>query len=152
MNQATVLGRLTRDPDIKVTQSGMTVARFTLAVDRPHKKGQQGVTDWIRCVAFGHTAEAIGNYVYKGQRLLVEGEIHTGSYTDKNGQKVNTTDVAVNHAEFIEKRENTQQSYQAQGNGHSSFEQFGTVVNNQQSNSGNQGGPAELPFDEEIPF
>ena len=75
MNTAIILGRLTRDPDIKVSQSGMTIAHFTLAVNRGYKKEQKQEADFINCVAFGKTAEAIGNYVYKGQRLLVEGRI-----------------------------------------------------------------------------
>lgn len=68
MNVAFILGRLTRDPVIKASQSGMTIARFTLAVNRLNKKGQNQEADFINCVAFGKTAEAIGNYVYKGQQ------------------------------------------------------------------------------------
>lgn len=104
MNAAIILGRLTRDPVIKVTQGGMTIARFTLAVNRLNKTGQNPEADFINCVAFGKTADAIGNYVYKGQRLLVEGRIQTGSYTSKSGEKKFTTEIAVNRAEFIEKR------------------------------------------------
>lgn len=104
MNAAIILGRLTRDPVIKVTQGGMTIARFTLAVNRLNKMGQNPEADFINCVAFGKTADAIGNYVYKGQRLLVEGRIQTGSYTSKSGEKKFTTEIAVNRAEFIEKR------------------------------------------------
>lgn len=104
MNAAIILGRLTRDPVIKATQSGMTIARFTLAVNRLNKKGQNPEADFINCVAFGKTADAISNYVYKGQRLLVEGRIQTGSYTSKSGEKKFTTEISVNRAEFIEKR------------------------------------------------
>lgn len=104
MNAAIILGRLTRDPVIKVTQGGMTIARFTLAVNRLNKTGQNPEADFINCVAFGKTADAIGNYVYKGHRLLVEGRIQTGSYTSKSGEKKFTTEIAVNRAEFIEKR------------------------------------------------
>lgn len=104
MNAAIILGRLTRDPVIKVTQGGMTIARFTLAVNRLNKTGQNPEADFINCVAFGKTADAIGNYVYKGQRLLVEGRIQTGSYTSKSGEKKFTTEIAVNRSEFVEKR------------------------------------------------
>lgn len=90
MNIAIILGRMTRDPDIKVSQSGMTIARFTLAVNRGYKKDQKQEADFINCVAFGKTAESIGNYVYKGQRLLVEGRIQTGHYTDKSNQNAST--------------------------------------------------------------
>lgn len=133
MNVAFILGRLTRDPVIKASQSGMTIARFTLAVNRLNKKGQNQEADFINCVAFGKTAEAIGNYVYKGQRLLVEGRIQTGSYTSKSGEKKYTTEISVNRAEFIEKRSETS----TQGNSHAGshnappvgFEQMGTEVN-----------------------
>lgn len=104
MNVAIILGRLTRDPIIKASQSGMVIARFTLAVNGLNKKGQKQEADFINCVAFGKTAEAIGNYVYKGQRLLVEGRIQTGHYTDKNGETKYTTEIAVNRSEFVEKR------------------------------------------------
>lgn len=136
MNVAIILGRLTRDPVIKASQSGMTIARFTLAVNRLNKKGQNQEADFINCVAFGKTAEAIGNYVYKGQRLLVEGRIQTGSYTSKSGEKKFTTEISVNRAEFIEKRSETS----TQGNSHAGshnappvgFEQMGTEVKDPQ--------------------
>lgn len=136
MNTAIILGRLTRDPDIKVSKSGMTIARFTLAVNRGYKKDQKQEADFISCVAFGKTAEAIGNYVYKGQRLLVEGRIQTGSYTSKSGEKKFTTEISVNRAEFIEKRSETS----TQGNSHAGshnappvgFEQMGTEVKDPQ--------------------
>lgn len=136
MNVAIILGRLTRDPVIKASQSGMTIARFTLAVNRLNKKGQNPEADFINCVAFGKTAEAIGNYVYKGQRLLVEGKIQTGSYTSKSGEKKFTTEISVNRAEFIEKRSESS----TQGNSHADthntppvgFEQMGTEVNDPQ--------------------
>ena len=136
MNVAIILGRLTRDPVIKASQSGMTIARFTLAVNRLNKKGQNQEADFINCVAFWKTAEAIGNYVYKGQRLLVEGRIQTGSYTSKSGEKKFTTEISVNRAEFIEKRSETS----TQGNSHAGshnappvgFEQMGTEVKDPQ--------------------
>lgn len=136
MNAAIILGRLTRDPVIKASQSGITIARFTLAVNRLNKKGQNQEADFINCVAFGKTAEAIGNYGYKGQRLLVEGRIQTGSYTSKSGEKKYTTEISVNRAEFIEKRSETS----TQGNSHADshnappvgFEQMGTEVNDPQ--------------------
>lgn len=136
MNVDFILGRLTRDPVIKASQSGMTIARFTLAVNRLNKKGQNQEADFINCVAFGKTAEAIGNYVYKGQRLLVEGRIQTGSYTSKSGEKKYTTEISVNRAEFIEKRSETS----TQGNSHAGshnappigFEQMGTEVKDPQ--------------------
>lgn len=133
MNAAIILGRLTRDPVIKATQSGMTIARFTLAVNRLNKKGQNPEADFINCVAFGKTADAIGNYVYKGHRLLVEGRIQTGSYTSKSGEKKYTTEISVNRVEFIEKRsEIPMQVNSHAGNQNVStggFEQMGTETN-----------------------
>lgn len=136
MNTAIILGRLTRDPDIKVSQSGMTIARFTLAVNRGYKKDQKQEADFINCVAFGKTAEAIGNHVYKGQRLLVEGRIQTGHYTDKNGETRYATEIAVNRSEFVEKRpEGSTQGNYHEGNQNTpagGFERFGTVVEDPQ--------------------
>lgn len=136
MNTAIILWRLTRDPDIKVSKSGMTIARFTLAVNRGYKKDQKQEADFISCVAFGKTAEAIGNYVYKGQRLLVEGRIQTGHYTDKNGETRYTTEIAVNLSEFVEKRsESSTQGNYHEGNQNApagGFEQMGTVVEDPQ--------------------
>lgn len=135
MNAAIVLGRLTRDPVIKATQGGMTIARFTLAVNRLNKTGQNPEADFINCVAFGKTADAIGNYVYKGQRLLVEGRIQTGSYTSKSGEKKFTTEIAVNRAEFIEKRsESSTQGSSHTGNQNAptgGFGQLGTATKEQ---------------------
>lgn len=132
MNVAIILGRLTRDPIIKASQSGMAIARFTLAVNGLNKKGQKQEADFINCVAFGKTAEAIGNYVYKGQRLLVEGRIQTGHYTDKNGETKYTTEIAVNRSEFVEKRSesSTQGNYRDdnQNAPTGGFGQFGTAT------------------------
>lgn len=145
MNAAIILGRLTRDPVIKVTQGGMTIARFTLAVNRLNKTGQNPEADFINCVAFGKTADAIGNYVYKRQRLLVEGRIQTGSYTSKSGEKKFTTEISVNRAEFIEKRSESS----TQGNSHAGnqnaptggFGQFGTATKELQAME-----QEEIPF------
>ena len=131
MNVAIILGRLTRDPIIKASQSGMVIARFTLAVNGLNKKGQKQEADFINCVAFGKTAEAIGNYVYKGQRLLVEGRIQTGHYTDQNGETKYTTEIAVNRSEFVEKRsESSTQNYRDdnQNAPTGGFGQFGTAT------------------------
>ena len=104
MNQVTLLGRLTRDPEMKFAQgNGMAITRFSIAVNRKMKKGE---ADFINCVAFGKTGEAIAQYVTKGNRLLVNGSIQTGSYENKEGIRVNTTDIIVNNFEFIEKSEN----------------------------------------------
>ncbi len=126
MNHIVLLGRLTKDQEITVTQSGVQILRFILAVDRAKKKDQETETDFISCIAFGKTAEVISTYCHKGQRILIDGRIQTGSYTDKAGNKKYTTDVIVNHMEFIERRETDKPS--AQNGTKVGFEDMGTVV------------------------
>ena len=107
MNKVIIMGRLTRDPDIRYsgTDNQLAVARYTLAVDRRVKKdGGEDSADFISCVAFGKTAEFAEKYIRKGTKLLVEGRIQTGSYTNKDGQKVYTTDVVVENSEFAESK------------------------------------------------
>lgn len=108
MNKVVLMGRLTRDPDVKYTQQQMCAARFTLAVDRRFKKdGEQQTADFISCVAFGKTGEFIEKYCHQGTKLVVEGRIQTGSYTNRDGNKVYTTDVVVEQAEFAESKSTT---------------------------------------------
>lgn len=95
MNAAIILGRLIRDPVIKATQSGMTIARFTLAVNRLNKKGQNPEADFINCVAFGKTADAIGNNTHKGTYVGVVGRIQVRSYDDKDGKKRWVTEIVA---------------------------------------------------------
>ena len=100
MNHVCLIGRLTRDPDVKMTQSGDKVARYTLAVDR---SGKDKGADFISCVTFGKTADFVSAYLHKGTKIGVEGRIQTGSYTKMDGQKVYTTDVVVNNHTFCER-------------------------------------------------
>lgn len=100
MNQAVLMGRLTKDPEVRTTQGGRTIAHYTLAVDR---KGDKGETDFIRCVAWEKAAVFAQNYLKKGQRILVSGRIQTGSY-QKNGETVYTTDVVVFSQEFADSK------------------------------------------------
>lgn len=129
MNKVILHGRLARDPELRYTQSNKAVANFTLAVDREltkEKKEQalangQPTADFIRCIAFGKTAEVIDKYLTKGRRILIEGIIRTGSYENKQGQKVYTTDVLVNKVEFTDYSQsqgqgNSQQQYSNNGN------------------------------------
>ena len=104
MNNVQLVGRLTRDPEVRYSDGGSTVARFTLAVDRRfHKEGQQDA-DFISCVAFGKTAEFIEKYFSKGMRMGLIGRIQTGSYTNQEGQKIYTTDVYTDNVEFVESK------------------------------------------------
>lgn len=107
MNKVILMGRLTRDPEVRYTDGPepMAISRFILAVDRRYKRdGDQQTADFINCVAFGRTGEFIERYCQKGIKLMVEGRIQTGSYTNKDGAKVYTTDVVVENAEFAESK------------------------------------------------
>ena len=109
MNRVILMGRLTRDPDIRYSQSGdnMAIARFTLAVDRRARRqdgADQQTADFIGCVAFGRTAEFAEKYLKQGTKIAVTGRIQTGSYTNKEGQKVYTTDVVLDDIEFAESK------------------------------------------------
>ena len=106
MNKVILMGRLTRDPDIRASQNenSVSVARFTVAVDRRFKRDGDQSADFISCVAFGKTAEFIERYTKQGTKLCLEGRIQTGSYNNKDGQKVYTTDVVVENVEFAESK------------------------------------------------
>jgi single-strand DNA-binding protein len=105
MNTFIGMGRLTRDPEIKVTQSGTSVATFTLAIDRKYKdKSGEKKTDFINCTSWRNTAEFIGKYARKGTKLIVTGEIQTRTYDDKDGKKVYVTEVVVESVEFAESK------------------------------------------------
>lgn len=100
------MGRLTKDPDTRYTQGekSMTVSRYTLAVDRKYKKKGEDSADFISCVAFGKNGEFAEKYLRQGIKIVVCGHIQTGSYTNKDGQKVYTTDVVVEEHEFAESK------------------------------------------------
>ena len=106
MNKVILMGRLTRDPDIRYSQgeNAMAVARYTLAVDRRFRREGEATADFINCVAFGKQAEHAERYYRQGLRVVVCGRIQTGSYTNRDGQKVYTTDVVVEEQEFAESK------------------------------------------------
>lgn len=110
MNRVILMGRLTRDPDVRYSQGvngSMAVARYTLAVDRRRARtegGNEQTADFISCVAFGKAGEFAEKYFHQGTKLVVSGRIQTGSYTNKDGQKVYTTDVVVDDQEFAESK------------------------------------------------
>lgn len=104
MNKVILTGRLTRDPEIRYTQNDTAVARYTLAVDRMFKREGEQSADFIRCVAFGRPAEFAEQYLCKGIKISVIGRIQTGSYTNRDGQTVYTTDVVVENQEFCERK------------------------------------------------
>lgn len=127
MNNIVLLGRLTKDAEIRSTQSGKVVASFTLAVDRPYTQNGKREADFIACQIWGKSAEVLGKSVHKGQRILLEGRLQIRQYTDKNGNKRTAAEVVTDRFEFIERKEQTE----PQG-----MEDFGQ----------------QMPFDEEIPF
>ena len=142
MNKVILMGRLTRDPDIRYTQSesSMAIARYTLAVDRRFKKEGEQSADFIGCVAFGKQAEFVEKYLHQGTKIAITGRIQTGSYTNKDGQRVYTTDVVVEEQEFAESKAAGQNSQQ------NSRPEPSTAVDND--------GFMHIPdgIDEELPF
>ena len=107
MNRVILMGRLTRDAEIRYSQgeSSTAIARFSLAVDRRFRKeGDEQTADFINCVAFGRSAEFMERFGRKGTKFVAEGRIQTGSYTNKDGQRVYTTDVVVESVEFAESK------------------------------------------------
>ena len=106
MNKVIEIGRLTKDPEIRYSQGENTtcVARYTLAVDRKFKQEGQPTADFINCIAFGKLGEFAEKYLHQGIKIAVTGRIQTGSYTNKDGQKVYTTDVVVEEQEFCESK------------------------------------------------
>lgn len=101
MNQVVLIGRLTKDPETSVSQSNTMVSRFALAVDRDYKRDGEQTADFIRIITFGKTAELVDAYLFKGRQVAVHGRIQTGSYTNKDGQKVYTTDIIADRVQFL---------------------------------------------------
>lgn len=106
MNKVVLMGRLTKDPDVRQSQGAepVTIARYTLAVDRRGKKQEGQQADFISCVAFGKAGEFAEKYLHKGTKICVSGRIQTGSYTRQDGTKAYTTDVVIEEQEFAESK------------------------------------------------
>ena len=119
MNKTVLMGRLTADPQVRYSQgdNATAVARYTLAVNRKFKKDGEPTADFIPCVVFGRSAEFTEKYFRKGMQVAVSGRIQTGSYTNKDGNKVYTTDVVVEEQEFAESKAANQQNQQSAGSG-----------------------------------
>lgn len=159
MNKVILIGRLTRDPEVRYStgENALAIARYTLAVDRRFHKDGEANADFISCVSFGRSAEVAEKYFRQGLKISVSGRIQTGSYTNRDGQKVYTTEVVVEEQEFVENKSNSlnnsqhpqQQSQQPQ-----------QQAPRQQQNSGKQqnryadDGFMNIPdgIDEELPF
>lgn len=109
MNKVILMGRLTRDPDIRYAagENSTAMARYILAVDRRFKRDGEASADFIGCVAFGRSAELAEKYLHQGMRIVITGRIQTGSYTNREGAKVYTTDVIVEEQEFAENKKSS---------------------------------------------
>ena len=172
MNKVVLVGRLTRDPDVRYSQgdNSTAVARYSLAVDRKFKRDGEPTADFISCVAIGRAGEFAEKYFRQGLRVAISGRIQTGSYTNKDGVKVYTTDVFVEEQEFAESKSeynaNQQSKNQQNGNQQSKNQQNGNQQNGNQQNGNQQNGSFASPrsdygdgfmnipdgIDEELPF
>ena len=149
MNKVILMGRLTRDPEVRYSQgeSPMAIARYTLAVDRRFNRNNGGdnqqTADFISCVAFGRSGEFAEKYLRKGTKIAITGRIQTGSYTNRDGQTVYTTDVVVEDQEFAESKNSSNTDNSGFGGGMSRPEPMGAGD-----------GFMNIPdgIDEELPF
>lgn len=146
MNKVILMGRLTRDAEIRYSQgeSSTAIARFSLAVDRRFRRDNEEQTaDFINCVAFGRTAEFLERFGRKGTKFVLEGRIQTGSYTNKDGQRVYTTDVVAENVEFAESKNNS-----------SAGNDFGGAPSAPSPSGATGDGFMNIPegIDEELPF
>ena len=151
MNKVILMGRLTRDPDVRYSagENSTAVARYTLAVDRRFHRDGDATADFIGCVAFGRQAEFAEKYLRQGTKIAITGRIQTGSYTNREGQKVYTTDVVVEEQEFAE-------SKNAGGNngGYSAPQHNNPAPSANTSDLDSADGFMNIPdgIDEELPF
>ena len=151
MDKVILMGRLTRDPDVRYSagENSTAVARYTLAVDRRFHRDGDATADFIGCVAFGRQAEFAEKYLRQGTKIAITGRIQTGSYTNREGQKVYTTDVVVEEQEFAE-------SKNAGGNngGYSAPQHNNPAPSANTSDLGSADGFMNIPdgIDEELPF
>lgn len=123
MNKVILVGRLTKDPDIRYTQTGKAIASFTLAVDRRvQSQKQQKTADFIPCIAWEKLAETCGNYLFKGHKILVEGRLQVRSYERQDGQRRWVTEVIITDIEFLEKKSTGQSNNSGENAPSNSFE------------------------------
>ena len=146
MNKVIIIGRLVKDPDIRYSQgaSSTCVARYSLAVDRKIKRDGEPSADFINCITFGKLAMFADKYLHKGTKIAVVGRIQTGSYTNKDNQKVYTTDVVVEEQEFAESKSTSQNANN----------QMNASPNNSPEYMSSGDGFMNIPdgIDEELPF
>ncbi len=153
MNNVSLIGRLTANPELKHLPSGVATTRFSIAVDRNFvKQGEERQADFINIIAWRQTAEFICKYFGKGQRIAITGQIRTGSYTDQNGNKRYTFEVQADNVEFCEAKRDSSNN---QGSYQNSYEQSSaseTTLPTNAYSSGNTGDFVDMPNDEDLPF
>ena len=151
MNKAMVLGRLTRDPEVRYTSTGKIVCSFTLAVDRPFTNAEgQREADFLPIVVWGKAAEMCGNSLSKGHRILVEGRIQVRNYESKEGQKRYVTEIIASSVEFIERKSESANRNIKPGEGSTTGAPAGASSSAPKKGMDTFG--ASVPFDEEVPF
>ncbi|MCR4672738.1 MAG: single-stranded DNA-binding protein [Lachnospiraceae bacterium] len=151
MNKVILMGRLTRDPEIRYSQGerSTAVARYSIAVDRRFKREGEADADFINCVAFGRQAEFAEKYLKKGTKIALTGRIQTGSYTNRDGVKVYTTDIVVEEQEFAESK-----AASANASGYQGGSGFGYSEGKPQPSEAPAEGFMNIPegLDDELPF
>ena len=153
MNKVVLMGRLTRDPEVRYSQgaNALAIARYTLAVDRRFRREGEPTADFIPCVAFGKQGEFAEKYFRQGMRIAVSGRIQTGSYENREGQRVYTTEVIIDDQEFAESKSSNDEYRQNSGAGQS----YQAAPSRRTAPSGDPGdGFMNIPdgIDEELPF
>lgn len=152
MNHINLIGNLTADPTLTVTQSNLSIVSFNIGVQRPFKDKQSGEyqSDFPRCKAFGKTAEIINEHFQKGSKIGLTGSIQTGSYEDKDGKRIYTTDVMVNQVTFVERKQQQDNSYQQAYSGQSKQATGNKPSIEDNPFQGNKG-PVDIS-DDDLPF
>lgn len=150
LNNTILMGRLTADPELKHTTTGVAVTRFTLAVDRNYvKSGTERQTDFIDIVAWRSTAEFVSKYFHKGQLVAVQGSIQTGSYQDREGNKRRSFEVVADNVYFAEAKRDSYTNTDKQPS-QNSYSDTSDVA--QSYTNGNTGDFEEIPMDDDLPF
>lgn len=130
MNKLCLIGRITKDPEIRYTANNIAVATFSLAINRTYKNADGGYdADFINCIAFRNTADLLGKYVHKGDQLGIEGHIQTRNYDDKDGKKVYVTEIVVDSLDFTgNKKSETTQTATQETTQNDPYKDFGEAI------------------------
>ena len=153
MNNVSLIGRLTADPELKHTPNGIATTRFSIAVDRQFaKQGEERQADFINIIAWRQTAEFICKYFAKGRRIALTGQIRTGSYTDKDGNKRYTFEVQADNVEFCDSKSDSSNSGNNYQNSYQQSSRQETTTPTNAYSSGNTGDFVDMPNDEDLPF